>query len=243
VRYGPGATNRSRTTVPRDTLVPDAIARIAPRMHPLDPGTAKQRLAISGDFVSGRQDLNLRPPGPQPERFGYVRRCAVVLSGLSCFELPSLVLTLHPVCTPLVRRVASGTADRRLPPPRGDSAPSAQKRNALRPRAGGSMRGRGGGGIAAALRQMQEPRERRSLADGRLDLVLSRRLRYPSVDAPLNAHRPTTSCSATSIVTMSSTCVAPPVGSASACSAISSTKTSAKLREPDSSTMLPSVFG
>jgi hypothetical protein len=55
--------------------------------------------------------------------------------------------------------------------------------------------------------------------------------------------RPTTSCKATSIVTTSNTCVAPPVGSGSAGSAIKSTNTSAKLREPNSSMMLPSVFG
>jgi hypothetical protein len=40
--------------------------------------------------------------------------------------------------------------------------------------------------------------------------------------------RPTTSCKATSIVTTSSTCVAPPVGSGSAGSATSGTNTSAK---------------
>ena len=50
--------------------------------------------------------------------------------------------------------------------------------------------------------------------------------------------RPTTSCSATSIVTASRTCVAPPVGSGSAGSAISSTKMSAKLRGPNSSMRL-----
>ena len=55
--------------------------------------------------------------------------------------------------------------------------------------------------------------------------------------------RPRTSSSATSIVTPSRTCVAPPVGSASAGSAINSTKMSAKLRSPNSSMMLPRVFG
>src|SRR3954464_12140802 len=55
--------------------------------------------------------------------------------------------------------------------------------------------------------------------------------------------RPTTSCSATSIVTGSRTCVAPPVGSGSVGSAMSSTKMSAKLRGPNSSMRLPRVFG
>jgi hypothetical protein len=37
------------------------------------PGTAKWNFAISGDFVSERQDLNLRPPGPQPHQSTLIR--------------------------------------------------------------------------------------------------------------------------------------------------------------------------
>jgi hypothetical protein len=55
--------------------------------------------------------------------------------------------------------------------------------------------------------------------------------------------RPATTCKATSIVTISKTCVAPPVGNGSAGSAINSTNTSAKLRGPNSSVMLPRVLG
>ena len=35
-------------------------------------------------FESGRQDLNLRPPGPQPERSSYLRRDSALLSGSEC---------------------------------------------------------------------------------------------------------------------------------------------------------------
>ena len=55
--------------------------------------------------------------------------------------------------------------------------------------------------------------------------------------------RPAMSSSASSIVMTSSTCVAPPVGSGSAGSAMSSAKTIAKLRSPKTSMRLPSVFG
>src|SRR4051794_33534023 len=55
--------------------------------------------------------------------------------------------------------------------------------------------------------------------------------------------RPTTSCSATSIVTASRTCVRRRWGAASVGSAMSSTKMSAKLPGPNSSMKSPRLFG
>ena len=57
------------------------------------------------------------------------------------------------------------------------------------------------------------------------------------------SRRPTINSSASSIVMTSSTCVAPPVGSGSAGSAMRITKTIAKLRSPNRSIRLPRVFG
>ena len=50
---------------------------------------------------SGRQDLNLRPPGPQPERSGFVRRRSAHKSHVSDAELPSVVLSLIPGLRPV----------------------------------------------------------------------------------------------------------------------------------------------
>ena len=50
--------------------------------------------------------MNLRPPGPQPERSRRIRADSAVYSGLSCSELPSVALNLDPGLDP-VRRPTS----------------------------------------------------------------------------------------------------------------------------------------
>ena len=83
---------------------------------------------------------------------------------------------------------------------------------------------------------------------------LTRALANRSPDRPPTSNRfqrsgsqmvrlPTINSSASSIVTTSSTCVTPPVGSGSAGTAISTMKTTANAFSPNTSVRLPSVFG
>ena len=58
-------------------------------------------IALCRHFRSGRQDLNLRPPGPQPERSRRIRWDSALYSGMSCCELGSVALNLHPRLHPV----------------------------------------------------------------------------------------------------------------------------------------------
>ena len=51
-------------------------------------------------MASGRQDLNLRPPGPQPGDGGGTDPCTPVLSWFSRVELPPVSLSLRPPMRP-----------------------------------------------------------------------------------------------------------------------------------------------
>ena len=68
---GPGANKRPQATSWRHTPVLRSIAEIGPR-GPIGPRGAiaplTRTMQLAGRYESGRQDLNLRPPGPQPER-------------------------------------------------------------------------------------------------------------------------------------------------------------------------------
>ena len=57
-------------------------------------------MQLAGRFESGRQDLNLRPPGPQPEGSGCTRADSASGAGSSCSELPSVALNLDPGLDP-----------------------------------------------------------------------------------------------------------------------------------------------
>jgi hypothetical protein len=61
-------------------------------------GDAQPRrlFAIRRPSKSGRQDLNLRPPGPQPEESGYVGRDSALYSDVGASELLSVALALDP---------------------------------------------------------------------------------------------------------------------------------------------------
>ena len=48
------------------------------------------------ELLSGRQDLNLRPPGPQPERWGIAGLMGPMLTGSSAAECLSVALNLFP---------------------------------------------------------------------------------------------------------------------------------------------------
>jgi len=82
-----------------------------------------QNTAFSRAFLrSGRQDLNLRPPGPQPERSRRTGCDSALSGGLSCSDLCSVALSLDPGWTPpptARSRVFPGKQTRR---PRGDDA-------------------------------------------------------------------------------------------------------------------------
>ena len=102
------ATARSATATPRglppakDAADPDRNgthtvtgARIR-RPLPL-----MQKPRLSGAFLqSGRQDLNLRPPGPQWGDGGHADPCAPISSGFSGVDLFSVALSLSPPMSP-----------------------------------------------------------------------------------------------------------------------------------------------
>ena len=57
---------------------------------------------LSGAFLqSGRQDLNLRPPGPQPEGSGAAQSDAPISAGISVSGLLSVSLNLFPALFPV----------------------------------------------------------------------------------------------------------------------------------------------
>jgi hypothetical protein len=94
-RESTGCTPRAAIApVPQSTEIA-SLAEIAPR----GVFAPRQRRctdsgynAICRRFESGRQDLNLRPPGPQPEGSGCVERLQPSRAGSSCSELGSVAL-------------------------------------------------------------------------------------------------------------------------------------------------------
>src|SRR3954451_23224881 len=69
VRWGPGANKRPRAASWRHTPVLHSIAEFGPRGRNWTPRThctTYRNNVISRHFDRGRQDLSLRPPGPQP---------------------------------------------------------------------------------------------------------------------------------------------------------------------------------
>ena len=84
------------------------------------PPREAKRPALAGlCYRSGRQDLNLRPPGPQPERSRRTRCSSAVSSGLSRSELGSIALNWIPVLIPVRGRSSTPTArDTGTPPSR-----------------------------------------------------------------------------------------------------------------------------
>jgi hypothetical protein len=60
---------------------------------------------ITRAFVtSGRQDLNLRPPGPQPEQSRLIRCVSASFRAIQAPECPSVALNLHPGLHPVAFR-------------------------------------------------------------------------------------------------------------------------------------------
>jgi hypothetical protein len=69
VRYRRGAHKLPPEAMQRHSPVPRSIAKIGPRGSNWTPDrhyAFSEHNAICRRFESGRQDLNLRPPGPQP---------------------------------------------------------------------------------------------------------------------------------------------------------------------------------
>jgi hypothetical protein len=67
------------TSSPLDRRIWTPGSELDPRSH----YAADKNNVITRRFESGRQDLNLRPPGPQPERSRRTRGVSAVPGGLS----------------------------------------------------------------------------------------------------------------------------------------------------------------
>ncbi len=91
----PKMRRRSSRPVPSKRYTDGTRRGVRDRIQP----TKKPRL--SGAFVqSGRQDLNLRPPGPQPEESTLLQSCISLRAGLSCSEFLCISLRLDPELDP-----------------------------------------------------------------------------------------------------------------------------------------------
>jgi hypothetical protein len=67
-----------------DDPAADLFPNCSPDWGPVCPPSTSNRLISQHFLVSGRQDLNLRPPGPQPERCSNGRCSGPVFTGLRC---------------------------------------------------------------------------------------------------------------------------------------------------------------
>ena len=98
---------------------------------------------------SGRQDLNLRPPGPQPEGSGRTRSASALWTGFTWAELGSVALKFHPGMHPVAKNAH-----------RAEAAPLTilllRMRSAL---AGGGVEVEpgGGAGVATSSRRARRP--------------------------------------------------------------------------------------
>jgi hypothetical protein len=99
-----------RRTPPARSLPPkpERLSRSSPRAVPVRSPSPiwryfakRKNIVICRHFVSGRQDLNLRPPGPQPERAGAGQYPQCVSAGLLVSECCSVSLSLIPVLIPV----------------------------------------------------------------------------------------------------------------------------------------------
>ena len=141
-----------------------------PDWTPCPDATKRQNAAFSRAFLrSGRQDLNLRPPGPQPERSRRTRCDSPLYGGLSCCELCSVALNLHPRLHP----ADSPWRDAGRPPPLTSAALLNDARaERLRSRVGHSRllpseRESGGRGTPAACQTSSGPSAGERLGVGR----------------------------------------------------------------------------
>ena len=115
---GPWAVHAGRSGASR----PAVIARITPRSHPqsqtLPPQDASSPSQHPPAFLSGRQDLNLRPPGPQP---GALPDCATPRDASILRPMPDLSSVLR-LCEHLFEDEHPANAHqtmRTLPPVKG----------------------------------------------------------------------------------------------------------------------------
>ena len=76
---------------------PNSPSRLGFRLLPDSPGSAP----IPRGAESGRQDLNLRPPGPQPGSGSRRQEKTLIPRGFSCLAKRAVVLSLMPPLMPL----------------------------------------------------------------------------------------------------------------------------------------------
>ena len=98
----------NRRGEPNNTTAGGSGSKIGPTIGPQTSAPAERLLEFAGDSRSGRQDLNLRPPGPQPERSSRARSDSALYSGLSCSEWLSVALNLAPGLDPAERAPKCG---------------------------------------------------------------------------------------------------------------------------------------
>jgi hypothetical protein len=107
---------RNRRYSAKHRFSPDC--RNWPLKGPIRPGPSLRRFSKDRDlqdFESGRQDLNLRPPGPQPEGSGCVGADQPSRAGSSCPELVSVALSLDPGLDPVGTGARSAPAAAAVP--------------------------------------------------------------------------------------------------------------------------------
>jgi hypothetical protein len=80
-----------------------ATPEIVPQ-GPIRAVSPRSQTPFAGPFKSGRQDLNLRPPGPQPERLGAAQIDATRVRRVLAPECVPVALNLFPKLFPSVRR-------------------------------------------------------------------------------------------------------------------------------------------
>jgi hypothetical protein len=111
----PLSARRSRRITPSSQVLrlirTESRRNWTPDWTPCPAAIRRQNTAFSRAFLrSGRQELNLRPPGPQPERSRRIGCDSVLWGGLSCSELRSVAPNLHPRLHPRGRERSSSRA-------------------------------------------------------------------------------------------------------------------------------------
>ena len=74
--------------------------RLDPSLREAVPARTRKAPLYRACLSSGRQDLNLRPPGPQPDQSGSVRLDSALYVSMRCAALSPVALSLDPELDP-----------------------------------------------------------------------------------------------------------------------------------------------